>query len=96
MNHRPPVLFQTVPPMPPPAGFDLWNFLVNAVAALFWAVIAVIIFAFAVGVAMRIFTALTPGLDEMAELRRGNIAVALVMVAFILSVMGVMVAVLIK
>ncbi|HUS13491.1 MAG TPA: hypothetical protein VM536_00555 [Chloroflexia bacterium] len=90
------VLLQVLPPLRPPAGFDLVNFLVNAVAALFWAVIAVLIFSFAVGVAMRIFTALTPGLDEMAELRRGNTAVALVMVAFIIAVMGVMVAVLIK
>ena len=47
-------------------------------------------------VAMRLFNRLTLGMDEIEELRKGNVAVALVMLGFILSVSGVVVAVLLK
>ena len=45
---------------------------------------------------MRIFTVLTPGINELDELKKGNIAVALVMMSFILAVAAVVVAVLLK
>jgi len=90
------VLLQALPPIQPQTGFDLVNFLINAVAALLWSVIAAMIFSLVVIVAMRLFTALTPGLNEIEELGKGNIAVALVMLTFILAVAAVVVAVLLK
>jgi uncharacterized membrane protein YjfL (UPF0719 family) len=90
------VLAQGLPPIQPQTGFDLVNFLLNAVAALVWSVVAAMIFSMVVIVAMRIFSALTPGMDEMSELKSGNMAVALVMLGFILAVAGVVVAVLLK
>jgi uncharacterized membrane protein YjfL (UPF0719 family) len=44
------------------------------------------------GVALKVFTLLTPKLDEMEELRKGNIAVAIVLAAVVLA-MAVVVAV---
>jgi uncharacterized membrane protein YjfL (UPF0719 family) len=90
------VLGQTLPPIQPDTGFDLVNFLVNAGAALLWSAVAAMIFSLVIIVAMRIFHSLTPGVDEMEELKKGNVAVALVMVGFILAVSAVVVAVLLK
>ncbi len=90
------VITQTLPPIQARNSFDLVNFLLNAVAALLWSVVASLIFSLIVIVAMRIFTVLTPGINEMDELKKGNIAVALVMMSFILAVAAVVVAVLLK
>lgn len=90
------ILLQTLPPIQPSPGFDFINFLLNAVAALLWSVVAAIIFVLVIVTAMRIFNALTPGMNEIEELKKGNVAVALVVVSFILSVSAVVVAVLLK
>ena len=96
MGHFFSVAGQGLPPIQPRAGFDLGNFLANAVAALLWSVVAALIFSLVVGVAMRIFSLLTPGVKELEELNKGNVAVALVMLGFILAVAAVVVAVLLK
>ncbi len=57
-----------------------------------WAISGAIAMGVGLGVALRIFTALTPNLDEMEELRKGNWAVAIVLAAVILA-MGVVIAV---
>ncbi len=90
------VVAQALPPIQQRAEFDLVNFLINAVAALLWSVVAAMIFSLIVVVAMRIFSALTPGINELEELKKGNIAVALVILAFVLAVAGVVIAVLLK
>ena len=90
------ILAQVLPPIQPQSGFDLGNFLVNAVAALLWSVVAALIFVIVIITAMRIFSRLTPGINEMEELAKGNMAVALVMVGFLISVSSVVVAVLLK
>jgi len=87
---------QGLPPIQPDSGFDIVDFLVNAGAALLWSVVAALIFSLVIIVAMRIFSALTPGINEMEELRKGNTAVALVMFGFTLAVSAVVVAVLLK
>lgn len=87
---------QALPPIQPDSGFDIVDFLVNAGAALLWSVVAALIFSLVIIVAMRIFSALTPGINEMEELRKGNVAVALVMFGFTLAVSAVVVAVLLK
>jgi uncharacterized membrane protein YjfL (UPF0719 family) len=87
---------QALPPIQPQAGFDLGNFLTNAVAALLWSIVAAMIFVLVVVVAMKIFNMLTPGMDEMEELKKGNMAVALVITGFLVAVSAVVVAVLLK
>jgi uncharacterized membrane protein YjfL (UPF0719 family) len=86
--------------VPPPVGvrpeFDLLSFLLNASAALLWSVAAALIFTVIIIVTMRLFTLLTPNVNELEELRKGNLAVALVMAGFILAVALVVVAVLLK
>ena len=44
------------------------------------------------GLALRLFTALTPGIDELEELKKGNVAVAVVLAAVIVA-MGIVVAI---
>jgi len=53
-------------------------------------------FSIAVPVAMRVFNRMTPGIDEMAELKRGNTAVAIVMGATVLAMVLLVVAVVLK
>ena len=57
-----------------------------------WAMVGAISMALGVALALRLYNVLTPGLDEMAELREGNMAVALVMAAVVIA-MGIVVAV---
>ena len=57
-----------------------------------WAIAGAISMGIGLGVALKVFTALTPKLDEMEELRKGNLAVAIVLAAVIVA-MGVVVAV---
>jgi uncharacterized membrane protein YjfL (UPF0719 family) len=90
------VVGQALPPIQPDTGFDLVDFLVNAGAALLWSAVAAMIFSLVIIVAMRIFSALTPGVNEIDELKKGNTAVALVMFGFTVSVSAVVVAVLLK
>ncbi|MDQ7823970.1 MAG: DUF350 domain-containing protein [Candidatus Eremiobacteraeota bacterium] len=59
-----------------------------------WAVTAAIAMSAALAILLAIYNKLTPQLDEMQELKKGNIAVAIVMAAVILSygfVVGMMV-----
>ena len=57
-----------------------------------WAIAGAISMGIGLGVALRVFTALTPKLNEMDELRKGNLAVAIVLAAVILA-MGAVIAV---
>ena len=57
-----------------------------------WAIAGAISMGIGLGVALKVFTALTPKLDEMEELRKGNLAVAIVLAAVIVA-MGAVVAV---
>jgi hypothetical protein len=85
-----------LPPLPAGGGINWESLLLNMLFAVLWTVVAVISFAIAIPVAMRLFNALTPGLDEMEELEKGNMAVALVYAFFILSATAVIVAILVK
>lgn len=60
--------------------------------ALLWSIVGAIVFSIIIALAMRVFSILTPGLDEMAELRKGNIAVGLVAAGFVLTVSIVVIA----
>ncbi len=68
---------------------DLKFLLFNYLATLGWAVAAAVSTGIGLAVALKVFNVLTPKIDEMEELRKGNIAVAIVMVAVILAMAGV-------
>jgi len=80
----------------PSTGPDFGRFLLNALFLLLWVVVSALGFSIAVPVAMRVFNRMTPGIDEMAELKRGNTAVAIVMGATVLAMVLLVVAVVLK
>ena len=51
-----------------------------------WALVAAVSFAFAMALAIKVFDLLSKDIDEWAEIKKGNIGVALIFVAMILSV----------
>lgn len=86
-----------LPPVPGVAAGPDWGaFLLNVVFALLWTIVAAIAFGIAIPLAMVLFHRMTPGIDEFAELGRGNTAVAIVQFGFILSITLVVVAILLK
>jgi uncharacterized membrane protein YjfL (UPF0719 family) len=54
--------------------------------SLAWAIVAAVSFAFAMGLAIKVFDWLSRDIDEWEEIKKGNIGVALILVAMILSV----------
>jgi uncharacterized membrane protein YjfL (UPF0719 family) len=66
--------------------------LVQYAVTVGWAIAGAVSMGIGLGVALKVFTLLTPKLDEMEELRKGNIAVAIVLAAVVLA-MAVVVAV---
>jgi uncharacterized membrane protein YjfL (UPF0719 family) len=54
--------------------------------SLAWAVVAAISFAFAMGLAIKVFDWMSKDINEWEEIRKGNIGVALIFVAMILAV----------
>jgi uncharacterized membrane protein YjfL (UPF0719 family) len=89
-------LLQGLPPMPGGGGVDLMRILINMALAVAWTVVAGVSFAVVIPIGVRLFSALTPGLDEIEELKKGNLAVALVFATFIISLTAVIVAILLK
>jgi uncharacterized membrane protein YjfL (UPF0719 family) len=65
--------------------------LLGYMIALGYALIAAISMGLGVGLAMKIFTWMTPNIDEIQELKEGNLGVGMVLAALILS-MGLVVA----
>ena len=55
-----------------------------------WAFLSALLMGVGTGLGVRFFDMITPGLDEMEELRKGNIAVAIVIAAVILAIGFVM------
>jgi len=60
----------------------LWQF----ARSFGWAVVAAISFAFAMGLALKVFDFLTKDIDEWEEIKKGNWGMALIITAMILSV----------
>ncbi|MEK6606690.1 MAG: DUF350 domain-containing protein [Myxococcota bacterium] len=65
---------------------ELTMTLTQMVRSLGWALVAAVSFALAMGLAIKVFTALSGDIDEWEEIKKGNIGVALIFVAMILSV----------
>ncbi len=58
--------------------------------AVGWAFLAALLMGCGTGLGVWFFDKMTPGLDEMEELRKGNVAVAVVVAAVILAIGYVM------
>ena len=89
-------LFQGLPPIPDSGDVDPARILLNMALAIAWAIVAGISFAVVIPIGMRLFKALIPGLDEIEELKKGNMAIAVVFATFIISLTAIVVAVLLK
>jgi uncharacterized membrane protein YjfL (UPF0719 family) len=88
-------LIQGLPPIPD-NSLDVARLLLNMGLAVAWTIVASICFAIAFLIGMRIFDSLFPGLDKIEELKKGNVAVALVIAAFGLGLTAIVVAILLK
>lgn len=53
--------------------------------AFAWTIAAALAMGVSLGIVIKIFDAFTPGLDEVEELRKGNVAVGVVMAAVVLA-----------
>ncbi len=91
-----PIFQGGLPPLPGTTGPNIQQILLNMLFAVLWSVVASIGFAAAIAIGLKVFSALTPGFDEWEELRKGNMSVAVLWAAFVLSVAIVVVGVLIK
>jgi uncharacterized membrane protein YjfL (UPF0719 family) len=89
-------LLQGLPPIPDSGNVDIARILINMALAIAWTLVAGISFAIVIPIGIRLFNALIPGLDEIDELKKGNMAVALVFATFIVSLTAIVVAILIK
>jgi len=91
-------LLQEPPPLPTTMGatVDVKSFLLNALFDILWAIVAAICFAIIIPIALKLYNLLTPGVDEMEELKKGNVAVAIVLFGFILSMTLVVIAIFLK
>lgn len=55
-----------------------------------WAFLSALLMGIGTGLGVKFFDMMTPGVDEMEELRKGNVAVAIVIAAVIISIGFVM------
>jgi uncharacterized membrane protein YjfL (UPF0719 family) len=69
-------------PMKEELSITLWQF----ARSFGWAVVAALSFAFAMGLAIKVFDLLTRDIDEWEEIKKGNWGMAIILAAMILSV----------
>ncbi|HZQ10060.1 MAG TPA: DUF350 domain-containing protein [Anaerolineae bacterium] len=74
-----------LPPLPG-TGPDIVSIVTNMIFAVIWSIVAAVGFAAAIAIGLFVLNRMTPGLDEWAELRRGNVAVGILWSSFILAV----------
>ena len=67
-------------------GSELSSLLPQLVRSLLWALVAAVSFAFSMGLAIKVFDLLSKDINEWEEIKKGNLGVALIFVAMILSV----------
>jgi|YNPMSStandDraft_2_1061718.scaffolds.fasta_scaffold19206_1 hypothetical protein len=85
-----------LPPIPDVDTFNLGRLLLNIALAVVWTAVAGVCFALALALGLRLLAALLPELDYLGELKRGNVAVALVVSIVLISLTAVVVAILLK
>jgi uncharacterized membrane protein YjfL (UPF0719 family) len=70
-----------------------WQFLIyQYIVTLGWALTGAISMGISLGVGLKVYSFLTPDVEEMEELKKGNLAVAILMSSVVIA-MGVVVAV---
>lgn len=84
-----------LPPLPG-SGPNYQSVLLNMLFAIVWAIVASIGFAVAISIGFKVLNLLTPGLNEWEELKKGNMAVAVLWSAFTIAVAVVVFVVLFK
>lgn len=84
-----------LPPLPG-SGPNYQSVLLNMLFAVVWSIVAAIGFAVAISIGFKVLNLLTPGLDEWDELKKGNMAVAVLWSAFTIAVAVVVFVVLFK
>jgi uncharacterized membrane protein YjfL (UPF0719 family) len=89
-------VLQSLPLGIPTGSPDYGRILMNMVFLILWAIVTAVAFAVVVPIAMRVFNRMTPGIDEMEELKKGNLAVAIMMAATVLAMALLVVAVTLK
>lgn len=67
-------------------GAELSSLFPQMVRSLLWAMVASVSFAFSMGLAIKVFDLLSKDINEWEEIKKGNLGVALIFVAMILSV----------
>jgi uncharacterized membrane protein YjfL (UPF0719 family) len=67
-------------------GSELSSLAWQMLRSLLWAMVAAVSFAFSMGLAIKVFDWLSKDINEWEEIRKGNIGVALILVAMILSI----------
>lgn len=85
-----------MPPLPGVATPDWASFGWNVLFAVLWTIVAVLCFSIAIPLALRIFNWMTPRMDEIEELKKGNLAIGILLTGFILSMTAVVIAILLK
>ena len=85
-----------LPPIPDVDTFNLGRLLLNMALAIAWTAVAGLCFAVAISLGLRLLAALVPELDYLNELKRGNMAVALVVSIVLVSLTAIVVAILLK
>jgi hypothetical protein len=66
--------------------FSFWVRIANMGYAILWSIAAAIGFSFGIGLAIKIFDWLSVDIDEWEEIKKGNIGVALILIALIVTV----------
>jgi hypothetical protein len=64
-------------------GVSLKELFMNWGVALGWIIVAAIGFAFATGLSIKVFDLLTTNIDEWEEIKKGNMAMAIILVAVV-------------
>jgi uncharacterized membrane protein YjfL (UPF0719 family) len=67
-------------------GNEITNMFFQMGRSLLWALVAAISFAFSMGLAIKVFDALSKEINEWEEIKKGNLGVALIFVAMILAI----------
>jgi uncharacterized membrane protein YjfL (UPF0719 family) len=89
-------VLQSLPLGIPTGAPDYGRILMNMAFLILWAVVTAVAFAVVVPIAMRVFNRMTPGIDEMEELKKGNLAVAIVMSATVIAMALLVLGVILK
>lgn len=69
-----------------PVGAPLESYIYPIVAGIVQVVVSIVLAVVAIYLAVRIFDSITKGIDEMTEVKKGNVAVAILMAGVLIAV----------